>query len=298
MKQFYFKFCLIFISILFFSISISAQRGDNLWTKTTKESLSKTQKVIRKTEPSKAAFYKLDINSLKNILQNAPKRGSLTEISKVIVNFPNANGKLEAYRVMEASVMEPVLQERHPNIRSYVGQSIKNPSTIIRFSVTPQGLHTMTLSSNNGTQFIDPYYKNDNSYIVYAKSDLPSLDTRFECGFIDDDIPLKERVGGLTMRNANDGILRTYRLAIVCTGEYTQFHLTDQGVPGTATDAVKKAVQEKIAAVKIEITQGQQWLQSFKKKETELLKAGKKVSYRIVYAALVKDGIKRPRPKK
>ena len=42
-------------------------------------------------------------------------------------------------------------------------------------------------------------------------------------------------------RNADDGNLRTFRLAIVCSGEYAQFHLTRQGVSSTATDAVKKA---------------------------------------------------------
>lgn len=241
MKQFYSKFCLIFISFLFFSISISAQGGNNLWTKTTKESLSKTQKIIRKTEPTKASFYKLDINGLKSILQNAPKRNGFTGTSNVIVDFPNSDGHLEAYRVLEAPVMEETLQLQHPNIRTYVGQSIENPSMLIRFSITPQGLHTMILSSNKGTQFMDPYIKDDNSYIIYAKQDLPSLKDNFICEVINDISTNKNKNFNLEeARNANDGKLRDFRLALASTIEYSEFHWMAAGLTVGDTEADKK----------------------------------------------------------
>src|SRR5690606_12866612 len=42
-------------------------------------------------------------------------------------------------------------------------------------------------------------------------------------------------------RNADDGLLRTYRLALACTGEYSTFHLNNQGIDPGEPDAVKKA---------------------------------------------------------
>ena len=42
------------------------------------------------------------------------------------------------------------------------------------------------------------------------------------------------------MENANDGMLRTFRLAIATTGEYSQYHLSRQGISDQATDAEKK----------------------------------------------------------
>ncbi|WP_445755940.1 reprolysin-like metallopeptidase [Polaribacter sp.] len=44
-------------------------------------------------------------------------------------------------------------------------------------------------------------------------------------------------------KTPNDGKLRTYRLALVCSGEYADFHLSasQQNIPSTATDQVKKA---------------------------------------------------------
>ena len=44
-----------------------------------------------------------------------------------------------------------------------------------------------------------------------------------------------------TQKNANDGLLRTFRLALVCSGEYAEFHLNDQGVANNASDNTKKA---------------------------------------------------------
>lgn len=241
MKQFYFKLYLSFLTILFFTISISAQKSENLWTKTTKENVSTTQRFIRKTEPRKATFYQLNFNGLKNLLQNTPKRKGFNGVSNVIINFPNTDGDLESYRVLEASVMDPILQEKYPNIKSYVGQSIDNPSTLIRFSVTPQGLHTMILSSNKGVQFMDPYGKDDSSYILYAKSSLPDLEDDFICGVIDE-ISDKEgnNFNAETARNANDSMMREFRLALACTLEYSDFHVQAAG-QGGGTLAEKKA---------------------------------------------------------
>ena len=41
--------------------------------------------------------------------------------------------------------------------------------------------------------------------------------------------------------NANDGKLRTYRMALIGTSEYSEFHLTNQGVGAGESDATKKA---------------------------------------------------------
>src|SRR5690606_10088113 len=98
------------------------------------------------------------------------------------------DGKFDSYRIYEAPVLHADLQAQFPDMRSYIGSSLNNPSDIIRFSVTPQGLHSMLLSPGNGTQFIDPFTVNGNYYAVYAKRDLPQLDTPFVCEFIDDEI--------------------------------------------------------------------------------------------------------------
>ena len=243
MKHYYFKTLLLFFTVLFCTVNISAQTNKSLWTKISKNNVSRTELVIRKSEPSKASYFKLDINGLKNILRNAPKRKGFTGVSNVIVSFPNADGSLESYRILEAPVLHPTLQAKHPNLQSYIGQSIDSPSTIIRFSITPQGLHTMTLSSNKGAQFIDPYSKGNNSYIIYSKKDLPRLKDEFICGVTDAISANKNnRLDFESAKNANDGILREYDLALAFTIEYADFHVQAAGAGGDTEDAKKDVV--------------------------------------------------------
>ncbi|HLT33640.1 MAG TPA: zinc-dependent metalloprotease family protein [Aquaticitalea sp.] len=242
MKQLYTKINLALMLIVMFSLGASAQQTSSLWTKTAQSKLSTLERVFRKTEPSAPKYYHLNIEALKTILQNTPKRGEFNNSSYVVVDFPTINDKLESFRVMEASVMHASLQAQFPEIRSYVGQSLQNPSNLIRFSVTPQGLHTMFFSGDSGTQFIDPYTKTGNFYIVYAKRNLPALDEPFICEFIDETGTNEETIDFdvEAARNANDGMLRTYDLALACTIEYSAFHVTQAGLGG-ATLAEKKA---------------------------------------------------------
>lgn len=230
---------LMFMTILFFSLQGFAQ-NNKLWTKSSQLDFSVEELQFRKSEPTKGKHFELDLEGLKAILATAPNRSQATK-SNVIINFPNANGNLEAFRVMEASIMHPDLQASYPQLRSYVGTSLENPSKTIRFSVTPKGLHTMTLSGDEGAQFIDPFTKNGNNYIVYAKRDLPALENDFICGF-ENDINLDDSTDFDldAARNANDGNLRNFRLAIATTIEYSSFHWMAAGLTAAASQADKK----------------------------------------------------------
>lgn len=231
----------MFFAVLFFSASSFAQNNKSFWTKASKQRISSDALIFRKSKPIKAEYFQLNMESLKAVLATAPSRGNMTtNISSVIVDFPNVEGDLESFRVMEASIMQSELQAYHSDMRSYVGQSIENPSKTIRFSVTPKGLHTMTFSGDNSTQFIDPYAKNSNTYIVYSKSDLPALDSRFICEFDDEGLRIEEDFDMEAARNANDGMLRNYSLAIAATIEYSEFHWQAAGIAPGASEAVKK----------------------------------------------------------
>ncbi len=59
----------------------------------------------------------------------------------------------------------------YPEIRSYVAKGIKDPTNIVRFSVSPEkGLSAMIRSGNNGVTIIDPYTSDNNFYLVFNKS--------------------------------------------------------------------------------------------------------------------------------
>ena len=234
MKKNNFKLKLI-IPMLLMCFGLSAQNYIDLWkTASLNETVSKT-KVFRNTVPQEFKLFTLNPVELNSLLATAPQR--FTTPSNAIIEFPTNNGEIQKFRVYEASVLDALLQAQYPNIRSYTAQGIDDPSAIARFSYSDSGLNVMISSANYGTIYIDPYTKDLNQYISYATNSLPEDSRSFECLVQD---TLQDEVV-LSPLNADDGKLRTYRLALACTGEYAQYHLNNQGIPSSATDEVKKA---------------------------------------------------------
>ena len=245
MKYSNFRFFIVFIFFTSQYFSASAQKSSNIWSKKSISEKSSSLKIPRKSVPKQYKVYDLDLESLKNRLKNAPKRQHGLNNSTVTLNFPNSNGELENFEIFETPILEENLQKRFPNIKSYIGKSTKNPGVTIRFSVTAAGLNAMTLKNSGESIFIDPYTKNKASYLVYKKSDSPVPDEHFVCKFDDYNANNKTTSNKSNTsskpENANDGQLRTYRLAVATTGEYAQFHLAQQGVSNSETDSIKKA---------------------------------------------------------
>ena len=241
MRHFYMKnfFCLLVFS--FILTALSAQNKQDIWSKISKDEALDGKKVIRKTEPNTSVFYRLNVTQLKNTLGYASKTSIANKKQSQIVQFPNSDGVFESYEVQESPILEPAFQDKHPEIKTYIGKNIENPSTIISFSITPQGLHAMTLASKKGTQFIDPYTEK-NTYIVYNKGDLPALKKEFECLVPDDMTVARESSNSSkSFINANDSKLRTFRLALASTIEYSQFHWEAAGLTGFNSVEDRKA---------------------------------------------------------
>lgn len=228
---------ILLLIVFVFAFSAGYSQSSPLWTKTSAQSLDAMRKATRTSMPKEYQLYQLDYSKLKTQLESAPSREN-TQSSGVVIAFPNAEGKLENYRIYESSVMEPELAAKHPEIQSYIGQGIDDPTAKIHFTTTLFGLHTMTLSGK-GTSFIDPYTSDSKNYIVYNKSSLPKRQA-FECHVEDNDAMVPP-----PSTAASDGKFRTYRLAMACTIEYAAFHINAAVTAGTlsptATLAQKKA---------------------------------------------------------
>lgn len=225
---------LLFLALMMVGLGMNAQ--GSLWQKVSTSDIQSRQLEFRKSSPQEFDLFKLNTPALKTFLAQAPARFSGN--SNVIITLPTNNGELQRFRVYEASTFTPELQAMHPNTRSYAAQGIDNPTAIARLSISDfGGVNVMISSGNYSTIYIDPYTKDRNHYISYNINKLPATEG-FEClveGTTDLELPMDPQ------RNANDGKLRTYRLALACTGEYAQWHLINLGIPTTATDAEKKA---------------------------------------------------------
>ncbi|WP_052503454.1 reprolysin-like metallopeptidase [Lacinutrix sp. Hel_I_90] len=205
----------------FMSTAFAFSQSKSLWQKKAPAAISQV-KASKQNLPTTATYH-LNLEGLKQALTKAPKRDSATKNSNVIIAFPNEKGEFESFRIFEASVMHPDLEAKYPGIKSYAGQGISDPSSRIRFSVSPLGLQSMRLSAGKPAAFIEPYTNDGLHYTVYKREDKTTTYDDFECQVTD--AANKTLLGNnAAFRNADDSILRTYRLAVSTTAEYTTYH--------------------------------------------------------------------------
>ncbi|WP_405565406.1 reprolysin-like metallopeptidase [Polaribacter sp. Asnod6-C07] len=225
---------LFLLLTLFFLIGFQINAQDN-WQKVSKTKYDKNETAVfsKKHFPKEYNLVSLNLESFASNLKSKSKKANN------IIKLPDANGKLQKFRLEESSNFEVELQEKFPEIKSYSAQGIDDPTAIAKISMGTDGLHGIVFSGNQETMYIDPYSKDKQDYIVYSKNSIAKDEDDFQC--MVEETANKELVFSDAAKNADDGKLRTFRLALVCSGEYAQFHLTRQNVSTSATDAVKKA---------------------------------------------------------
>lgn len=73
------------------------------------------------------ASYRLEFESLIEVLNFAPKTSERI-ISKSILAMPTSNGQKHSFKFYQNTVMHPNLEKKYPNIKTYVGVGIENPT--------------------------------------------------------------------------------------------------------------------------------------------------------------------------
>jgi hypothetical protein len=233
-KQFQFS---IIVLMLLFSFK---SNGQELWKKLGTEKDASTEKdAFQKNEirdfknfPAKYIVYQFDLDKAKsNVFINS-------KLSSKTILLPNATGALEAFEIRLSSNFEKVLADKFPTIKSYAAKGIDNPSSFAKISLGSDGFHAVIFAANGKTIYIDPYSKDNQKYIVYKTSDLKEADALFKCK-VEETAKKPEFISAKTSA-INDGNLRIFRLALVCSGEYAKFHLENQNISPTASEADKK----------------------------------------------------------
>jgi hypothetical protein len=177
----------------------------------------------RVIKPEKFRTLTLNIPEIIRIFQIAPpERDVRAKDSKVIVSLPLPDGNFSRFSIVESPVMEKELADKYPEIKTYSGQGIDDPYATVRFDLTPQGFHAMIFVVSD-VIFIDPYAKGDDFYYIsYYKKDFQPGYKNFECELIDN-ADIKENNNPEKLEVLAEGQLRTYRVAIAATGEYTAY---------------------------------------------------------------------------
>jgi hypothetical protein len=212
-------------SLFICSLSINAQSVSDYWKLVDENKVIVTGK--RDIVPEKYKTFHLDVNSIKTLLATAPLDKNIpVEYSSVVINLPMPDGSMQKFKVSESPVMDDALQAGYPGIRTYNVRGIDDKYASGKLDMTEYGFHGM-IRSPQGDVFIDPYCKwNVTDYITYYTSDfVKPLNERGVCeGVIGGNINSESN----SYRTAQTAAicaganLKTYRLAVGCTGEYAR----------------------------------------------------------------------------
>lgn len=180
-------------------------------------------------QPGGPTFYRavtLNENAQRQLLRHAPMEFSkAAERNQVVMTLPMPDGKFARFRVEESPLMAPRLAAMFPEIKTYRGQGLDDPTATTRFDVTPAGLHAIVLSAH-GTVIIEPVKGGRaGEYASYDQRDAPRSTGSSHCLLSN----ARQSLGQPRLHSfaaalpaATGATLRTYRLAVGATGEYAQ----------------------------------------------------------------------------
>ncbi len=186
----------------------------------------------RTTLPTTFRIATLDAARFHALAADAPAEATTrARASETVLPIPLPDGGVARFRIVRTAVMAPALAAKFPQIGTWMGEDVTDPSTTIRLDWTPLGFHAMVLSPAHGRIFIDPVSVGDvQSYLSYYARDttvpigtrprpLPPIDPGGATA-----ARLAQRIAAREVApKASGAQLRTYRLAVAATPEYAAF---------------------------------------------------------------------------
>lgn len=219
------------ISILIFSFF--ALQAENFWETAHRSDVSQYELQINTKTFN---LNKLNLLDLQSYLVGTPHfELGVSKVSEKVIEIPFPDGNFKSFYVFEYSIMEPELADRYPDIKTYMAISTEGKHIYGKLDVTPQGFHAMIFTPI-GTYFTDPYSQQTTEfYTTYWRKDF-THEKVFSCEFHEEEetTELKTEIldygetldleKSSTPKFGHGEELRTYRLAMAATGEYTIFH--------------------------------------------------------------------------
>lgn len=216
------------ISCLVAIAAIQAQ--NNYWTDVEEQRILLPAQSETMINAARYRTLALDLEGLKSALRQAPMEFTPAAAAPVRISLPLPEGGMETFDVVESPVMAPELAARFPGIRSFQAYSVKNPLVSARFDYSVNGF-TAAIQGPEGKVFIEPYATNQTAYYYCYNTrdlrleDIPALSCGFD-DFLQEELNHEEQLlatqSAVAFRNNAEVPLRTYRLALACTGEYAQ----------------------------------------------------------------------------
>ena len=194
-----------------------------LWTDVTSSTQLRNAQTLNNAQSIKERRLKLDLNQLQTLLYTA-----VTGVDEPLsLELPLPSGQSLAFDLTPTSVMAKALADRYPDLRTWKVTNPDNPSITGRIDLSPRGFHGLINLDNGQRIFIDPDRDSGENHYISRVNQASTIngDSSFTCqvhgnsSVVDGQFP-KSFASRLFSRQAD--ALRTYKIAIATTGEYTQ----------------------------------------------------------------------------
>ncbi len=225
-RNFLQSFFIAICGCILVSTVFANRSADKIWQEID-EAAIKRPEAERTALPGEYKVFRANKTNLNSTLNKAPTEFSdAARGSDVILTLPLPDGTFSRFKIQYSPIMEAELAAKYPEFKSYIAQDIDNPRSTARISMSPTGFRAIIFAGYK-TIIVDPYALGDSSnYISYDKAMLTD-ENNFTC-LVGDDILNREteQYDFLELNSApnlisNGGTLRTYRLAVAATAEYT-----------------------------------------------------------------------------
>jgi hypothetical protein len=216
---------------------------DGLWQDVAKSSIATRSSDETQGEVALKSYrtVQLEKSVLMDLLAHAPLEfTAAAKTNPVELTLPLPDGKFGRFRIVESPMLEPDFAAKFPEIKTYSGHGVDDPTATTRLDLTIRGFHAIILSSE-GTIFVGPGLEKltpegaastqlgeTTQYITYFQRDDPregNLHCEAAANLGDraqaENAERETRPPEFSTLIAQNGPRRTYRLAVAATAEYT-----------------------------------------------------------------------------
>lgn len=166
----------------------------------------------------------LNLDALRANLDNAADERS--GAAPLLLDLPMPDGDTKTFAVWRTQVMAPALAAKYPQIRSFAGYAVGQAEIKARLDDSPLGFSAMIRAPHGVTMLQPTALGNGSRYISFRREALGNSSQPFVCGVhgqpaLAPDHLLDSDRAASDPPTSTGATVRTYRLALAATGEYT-----------------------------------------------------------------------------
>lgn len=232
--------------------AIGDRSPDGVWSEAAPNAVAPGTLTETFDTPGAYRLYQLDDLALFGILRAAPMEFTpAAQPSSTVLTLPMPDGTFARFRVAESPILAPKIAVDYPDVRTYVAQGIDDPTHSARLDRTPLGFNAIVVTPGDFILVKRATTVAGTLYMTFKKSDLPAPDG-MSCTIDAERAPRELPRVNAPPSGAN---LRTYDLALVTSGEFTDFYGSDAATLAAVTGHINavNALYEREVAIRFTI---------------------------------------------